>query len=313
MATKKILDLARLEQYNNLVKAKFVQPSNINVETSTNDATVTFTGVGTTGVDTKTITFTSPGGTFTTSDDTITFTPDSAAEYSVKKLTTAEDGYIASYQLTKDGAPVGDKINIPKDYLVKGAEINTVTEGDKEEGGIFYNNGDFDIGDKYIDFTINVAEGTSDESHLYINVTEIAQVYTAGNGIDITETPAADDGAAYTVAVKIDTANANGLSVGAGGIALAPATTSTPGAMSAADKTKLDQLDTAYAKGLVAEANASAGVDLKLQDGQTTPATLATVNVKSADTEAITVTVQGGAIVVTPVLATEADITALFA
>ena len=65
--------------------------------------------------------------------------------------------------------------------------------------------------------------------------------YTAGNGVDITS---------HAVSAVVDSSNANGLSVGASGIALAAATTSTAGAMSASDKTKLDNADvTAYTAG----------------------------------------------------------------
>lgn len=57
--------------------------------------------------------------------------------------------------------------------------------------------------------------------------------YTAGNGVDVTN---------HVVSAVVDGSNANGLSVGANGIALAAATTSGAGAMSAADKTKLDDI-----------------------------------------------------------------------
>ncbi len=62
--------------------------------------------------------------------------------------------------------------------------------------------------------------------------------YTSGNGINITN---------HAVAAVVDTTNANGLSVGTNGIALAAATSSAAGAMSASDKSKLDNADvTAY-------------------------------------------------------------------
>lgn len=49
------------------------------------------------------------------------------AEYSITKLETAESGYLATYQLAKDGSPFGTKINIPKDFLVKSATIGTAS------------------------------------------------------------------------------------------------------------------------------------------------------------------------------------------
>ena len=67
------------------------------------------------------------------------------AEYSMVKLAQARDGYLASYQMTKDGTNIGEVINIPKDYLVKSAEVKTST-GTGDPSG-------FPAGTKYIDFT----------------------------------------------------------------------------------------------------------------------------------------------------------------
>ena len=102
-------------------------------------------------------------------------------EYTIAKLETATEGYIASYQLKKDGTVVGDTINIPKDYLVKSAEIKTVDTADTPVSG-------YVIGDKYIDFVVNTVNGDGNESHIYLLVSELAQTYTAGNGIDISAT-----------------------------------------------------------------------------------------------------------------------------
>lgn len=147
------------------------------------------------------------------------------AEYSITKQGKAESGYLATYQLTKDSTPVGEKINIPKDFLVKSASIQEVETADQPYIGA-------QVGDKYIDFVINSKEGDGAESHVYLAVKELVDTYTAGNGIDIS--------GANAVSVKIDTANANGLEVTAAGFKLNLASTSAAGAMSAADKTKLD-------------------------------------------------------------------------
>lgn len=149
-------------------------------------------------------------------------------EYTIVKLGTATDGYLASYQLQKAGVSVGEVINIPKDYLVKSAEIKTST-GDGDPSGLPANT-------KYIDFTINTydtASGTGTESHIYLNVEDLVDVYTAGNGIEISDT--------NVVSAKV--VAGNGLSVGANGIAMGVASTTAAGAMSADDKTKLDGID----------------------------------------------------------------------
>lgn len=146
-------------------------------------------------------------------------------EYSVVKQGTAENGYLSTYYLTKDGAQVGEKINIPKDFLVNSADILEVdTENQPYDGA--------QVGDLYIDFVINSKGADDTATHIYLPVNELVDAYTGGNGIEVS--------AANVISAKIDSANANGLGVTASGLKLDLATASTPGAMSAADKAKLD-------------------------------------------------------------------------
>lgn len=150
-------------------------------------------------------------------------------EYSIVKLGTATDGYLATYQLQKDGAAAGVNIDIPKDYLVKSASIKTST-GDGDPSG-------FPAGTKYIDFVINTHDtiaGTGTESHIYLNVQDLVDAYTAGNGISISDS---NEVSAKVVA-------ANGLSVDANGIKMSLASGDAAGAMSSADFTKLSGIDT---------------------------------------------------------------------
>lgn len=137
------------------------------------------------------------------------------AEYSVVKLETATDGYLASYQLQKDGVPVGATINIPKDYLVKSASIKTATADDPSG---------FAEGTKYIDFVVNTYDtdsGTGKESHIYLNVQDLVDVYTPGDGIEISE--------ANVISVKV--VAENGLSVDASGVKMGVASADANGAM----------------------------------------------------------------------------------
>ena len=114
-------------------------------------------------------------------------------EYSIVKETTPDTGYFATYQLygaTAGGTPApitgSEKINIPKDFLVKSGEVKTVTAADKAAGGIFENDPNFQEGDKYIDFVVNVKDPAQvTDEHIYINVKDLVDVYTAGDGIDI--------------------------------------------------------------------------------------------------------------------------------
>ena len=98
--------------------------------------------------------------------------------YDLVKATTATTGYAATYNLTKDGVNVGAAINIPKDYLVKSATVETVTVADDPVSG-------YKVGDKYIDFVVNTTDGTGNESHIYLAVNELVDIYTAGDGVEV--------------------------------------------------------------------------------------------------------------------------------
>ena len=156
----------------------------------------------------------------------------------VAKDTTATTGYAASYTISVNGTALDTKINIPKDFLVKGATLETVATADTPYTGAV-------VGDKYIDFEVNTksdGDGSTETStHIYLPVNDLVDVYTAGNGLALSN---------GQFSVNVDTANANGLSVGANGLALATVTASTSGsggtngAMLATDKEKLDGIST---------------------------------------------------------------------
>lgn len=184
------------------------------------------------------------------------------------KKSTANDDCVASYQLTVDGVAVGVDLNIPKDYLVKDAEIGVVVAADKAVGGKFEDNNDFAVGDKYVDFTINTkadGDGTAEtDSHLYLNVKDLAHVYTAGNGINIS--------ASDVISIVIDQTSVGGLTVGANGLKLALVTPDTysngtktadgvAGAMSSADKYKLDNISAEANKVEASNTNGNVKID----------------------------------------------------
>ena len=148
-------------------------------------------------------------------------------EYSIVKDTTAQNGFIATYHLTKDGANVGTAINIPKDYLVKSAEVKVATGSDASG---------FPAGTTYIDFVVNTYDTTSGsgtESHIYLNVETLVKTHTAGNGISISDT--------NVISAKVVTAN--GLSVDADGIKMGVASSTANGAMTSDMVAKLNGID----------------------------------------------------------------------
>lgn len=98
----------------------------------------------------------------------------SASEYTIQKQGTADEGYSATYQLYKDSTAVGEKINIPKDMVVQSGTVEEVVEPDQPVSG-------YQVGDKYIDLVL--ANATT--SHIYILVSDLIDVYTAGTGISI--------------------------------------------------------------------------------------------------------------------------------
>ena len=147
-------------------------------------------------------------GTYIWVEKAVMTIPD-GVEYSIVKEATPDTGYFATYQLYgsvggSTPAPItgSSKINIPKDFLVKSGTVDTVTAADKAPGGKFENDSNFQIGDKYIDLVINVKDPSQvTDEHLYINVKDLVDVYTGGDGITI-------DG---NNAISIDLATAGGL------------------------------------------------------------------------------------------------------
>ena len=133
--------------------------------------------------------------------------------YDIVKDTDSGD-YAAIYHLTKDGTNTGAAINIPKDLFVK-------------EGKVVDNPAGQPAG-KYIELTLQ-----NQTNPIYINVADLVDAYTPGNGITISAT---NEVSAKVVA-------ANGLSVGASGIAMALASGTANGAMSSAQFTKLSGID----------------------------------------------------------------------
>ena len=164
----------------------------------------------------------------------------------VEKKTTPNTGYAASYVVKANGVAVGDPIDVAKDWVLSAVDKGTVTAGDKAAGGKFENDDDFAVGDRYVDMTFNVkAGGAETPTHIYLNVQEFFDVYTNGNGLNLSN---------GEFSVKLSSGNENGLSVGSAGLALAVATDSAAGAMSAADHAQFTADSTKLA-GISVQAN----------------------------------------------------------
>ena len=159
----------------------------------------------------------------------------SIPEYTIEELDVPTTGYLKSYRLKKDGNFINGSstINIPKDFLVKSGSVKTVSTINVPYQGAA-------VGDKYIDFVINVYSGTSTDQHIYIPVNDLVDVYTEGDGISIVN---------KSISLKIDQNHSNGLVIVPGGLALSTAIASTngsggsSGAITAQDKEKLNSIE----------------------------------------------------------------------
>ena len=109
-------------------------------------------------------------------------------ELKIAKKATANEGYAATYQLVDaNGTPIvgSADINMVKDQFLKGAGLVTGTYNEETQEftpgvGPQYN--------KYIHFVFEVTKSGADDtatdtdSHIYINVNDLFDSYTAGNG-----------------------------------------------------------------------------------------------------------------------------------
>ena len=110
-----------------------------------------------------------------------------APEYTIKKLTTpSSDEFSATFRLTKDGVEVGDVIDIPKEFFVTDAKTGVVTITDKASGGKFENDERFSIDDTYIELDVSLKDKTEPKP-VYINVTNLVDVYVAGDGVKVAD------------------------------------------------------------------------------------------------------------------------------
>jgi hypothetical protein len=185
------------------------------------DGEVTTVGVGISTVD---------GNKLSIKSDGLYVAETEVPEYSIEKQEVAEDGFAISYKLKKtvDGETtyVGDTINIVKDMVLQGATLETVLEENVPYDGAV-------VGDPYIDMAFNDAA----QSHIYIPVKSLVDIYTAGDGIEIVDNK---------ISVKIAD-DSHGLVAVDGTMTMVLATAERDGAMSKEDKAFIDSIHETYA------------------------------------------------------------------
>lgn len=99
-------------------------------------------------------------------------TPAAAPVYSIAKLDagSTSEGAAVTYQLAVDGVAGGTKIDIPKDMVVSGGEVKTVSTANSPYSGAV-------VGDKYIELTL--ANTANDK--LYIPANSLVEYVTSGS------------------------------------------------------------------------------------------------------------------------------------
>ena len=169
-----------------------------------------------------------------------------ADEYTVVKDAQAATGYAATYHLTKNNVNVGEAINIPKDLVVESGTVETCVTPDVPVEG-------YVVGDKYIDLVL----ANADNSHIYILVSDLIDIYTEGDGINISNNVISVDTTDTNIADTTPTENSTKF-VQSGGVYTQLATkVDANSAITAGTHTKI----TYDAKGLV-----TAGEDLAESD-----------------------------------------------
>lgn len=116
------------------------------------------------------------------------------------------ESYVKSYKITQGSKAYNNlteigTINIPKDMVVDSGSLKTATQEDVTNN--LYEN--IKIGDKYIDLVI----ANSNNDHIYIPVTDLIDVYLAGDGLSISNNK---------FSIKKDATSENYLSVSSNGL-----------------------------------------------------------------------------------------------
>ena len=129
---------------------------------------------------------------------------ESGSVVTVEKLQTPSSDAAATYVVKQNGQQVGVAIDIPKDFLVKSGSVRTIGAGEATQ--------DMPEGTKVLDFVVNTVEGDGQDTHILIPVTDLVDVYTGGNGIDVSN--------ANVISGVVDSTSETFLTVGADGFKL---------------------------------------------------------------------------------------------
>lgn len=175
LENKKFLDYAGTSHLWSKIKTELDKKGQVNSVTAANNSVVI---AGTAAAPTVAVKISTKDGNVLTLDATsgkeglYVPTPASAPVYSITKLSANDttEGAAATYQLAVDGVAGGTKIDIPKDMVVSGGEVKTVSTANSPYTGAA-------VGDKYIELTL--ANAASDK--LYIPANSLVEYVTSGS------------------------------------------------------------------------------------------------------------------------------------
>lgn len=177
----------------------------------------------------------------------------SAGAVTVTEVTTGLDaGVLKAYQFSQNSSVIGT-VNIPKDFLVKSGEVREIAAAEATQ--------DLPTGTKVLDFVVNTVGGDETASHILIPVTDLVDVYTGGNGINVSNS--------NVISAVVDSANdneflsvsSNGLKVSGVSSAISTAAAGVVGANTDAASANTVYGAKAYADAAVANKNVSASGD----------------------------------------------------
>lgn len=147
---------------------------------------------------------------------------ETGASVTITEVSSGLDaGVLKAYKFTQNGTSIGT-VNIPKDFLVKSGSVRTIGSSEATE--------QMPEGTKVLDFVVNTVEGDETPTHIIIPVSDLVDVYTGGNGINVSST--------NVISAVVDPATENYLTVGENGLKVSGVSTAISDAVNAA-KTEL--------------------------------------------------------------------------
>lgn len=171
MATqKKFLDQTGTSHLWSKIKEELAKKGQVNSITAA-DNSVAVSGTATAPAIAVKISSTTGNGLEVKSDGLFVDVP-SSTTYSMQRKAEANTGYAATYQLTANGIATGTEIDIPKDMVISGGSVKTVTIADDPYNGAA-------TGDKYIELTL--ANTANDK--IYIPANSLVEFVTSGSSV----------------------------------------------------------------------------------------------------------------------------------